>query len=57
MQASASAGLETPHDGASADFRGKHAIHPEQGAFQLDGRMVDAPVIARARQILEESRQ
>ncbi|WP_051304268.1 HpcH/HpaI aldolase/citrate lyase family protein [Calidithermus chliarophilus] len=106
VQASASAGLEAPHDGASADFRdlaalereaqaakrlgfgGKHAIHPaqvpvleavfrptqaqvawaervlayharhpEQGAFQLDGRMVDAPVIARARQILEESRR
>lgn len=104
VQASASAGLEPPHDGASAEFRnlealgleaqaakhigfgGKHAIHPaqvpvlegvfrptqtqidwagrvleyhrqhpEQGAFQLDGRMVDAPVISRAQQILEEA--
>lgn len=104
VQVSAAAGLEAPHDGASAEFRdlgalereaqvarqlgfgGKHAIHPaqlpvleqvfrptqaqvawaervlayhalhpEQGAFQLDGRMVDAPVIARARQILEEA--
>lgn len=104
VQASAAAGLEPPHDGASAQFRdlaalereaiaakqlgfgGKHAIHPaqlavleqvfrpsqaqlewarrvldyhaehpEQGAFQLDGRMVDAPVIARARQIVEEA--
>ncbi|RIH84279.1 HpcH/HpaI aldolase/citrate lyase family protein [Calidithermus roseus] len=104
VQISAAAGLEPPHDGASAEFGdleavereaqaakqlgfgGKHAIHPaqipvlervfrptqaqvawaervlayhalhpEQGAFQLDGRMVDAPVIARARQILEEA--
>lgn len=104
VQVSAAAGLEPPHDGASAEFRnlealereaqaakhlgfgGKHAIHPaqvavleqvfkpsqtqitwakrvleyhqqhpEQGAFQLDGRMVDAPVIARARQILAEA--
>lgn len=104
VQVSAAAGLEPPHDGASAEFGdletvereaqaakqlgfgGKHAIHPaqipvlervfrptqaqvawaervlayhalhpEQGAFQLDGRMVDAPVIARARQILEEA--
>jgi len=31
-----------------------HAEHPEQGAFGLDGHMVDAPVIARARQILNE---
>lgn len=103
VQVSAMAGLEAPHDGASAEFRnlealeretqaakligfgGKHAIHPaqlpvleqvfrptqsqiawakrvleyhqqhpQQGAFQLEGRMVDAPVIARARQILEE---
>lgn len=103
VQVSAVAGLEAPHDGASAEFKnldalereaqvakhigfgGKHAIHPaqvsvleqvfrptttqiewakrvleyhqqhpEQGAFQLDGRMVDAPVIARARQIIEE---
>jgi len=100
VQVSAAAGLEPPHDGASAEFGdleavereaqaakqlgfgGKHAIHPaqvpvlervfrptqaqvawaervlayhalhpEQGAFQLDGRMVDAPVIARARQL------
>lgn len=104
VQASAAAGLEPPHEGASAQFRdlaalereamaakqlgfsGKHAIHPaqvavlekvfqpsagqlewarrvldyhaehpEQGAFQLEGRMVDAPVIARAKQILEEA--
>lgn len=103
VQAAAAAGLEAPHDGASAEFKdlarleeetiaakcfgfgGKHAIHPaqipvilkvfrpsekqidwaervlayhtehpEQGAFQIDGRMVDAPVIDRARQILEE---
>lgn len=104
VQASAAAGLESPHDGASAEFRdlvrleeevkaakligfgGKHAIHPaqisiiervfrpshsqidwaerviayhqehpEQGAFQIDGRMVDAPVIVRAQQIIEEA--
>lgn len=104
VQASAAAGLEAPHDGASAQLRdlaalerealaarqlgfsGKHAIHPAQvavlekvfqpspaqiewakrvlayhaehpaqGSFQLDGRMVDAPVIARAQQIVEEA--
>lgn len=104
VQVSAWAGLEPPHDGASADFRdlgvveeeaeaarqlgfaGKHAIHPaqvpvlervfrpsqsqidwarrvldyhqsfpEQGAYQIDGRMVDAPVILRAQQILDRS--
>lgn len=103
VQASAAAGLEPPHDGASAEFRdlerlraearaarelgfgGKHAIHPAQvpvieevfrpsreqlawaaevvaaydehagqgkGAFALNGVMVDAPVAARARQLL-----
>lgn len=103
VQASAAAGLDAPHDGASAEFRdldrlelearaacalgfgGKHAIHPAQvsvieaafapterqlcwarevvaavqqheqqgvGAFALHGVMVDAPVVARARQLL-----
>lgn len=103
VQTSKQAGLEPPHDGASAEFRdleklraeaeqaralgfgGKHAIHPAQlpvieaafhpseaqvawarrvveafeqhlgqgiGAFALDGRMVDAPVAERARQVL-----
>lgn len=105
VQVSAAAGLEAPHDGASANFKnletleleaqsakqlgfgGKHAIHPaqvpvleqvfrpthaqiawakrvlayhtehpEQGAFQLDGQMVDAPVIARAWQTLDEAK-
>ncbi|CAM3669390.1 CoA ester lyase [Deinococcus frigens] len=106
VQASASAGLAAPHDGASAEFRdlnrlelearaacalgfgGKHAIHPAQvpvieaafapterqlawaqevvaaahqhgqqgvGAFALHGVMVDAPVVARARQLLGRS--
>lgn len=26
-----------------------------QGAFQLDGQMIDAPVVMRARQILHEA--
>ncbi len=34
-----------------------HRQHPEQGAFQIDGRMVDAPVIARAQQIMDEVSQ
>ncbi|WP_169405721.1 HpcH/HpaI aldolase/citrate lyase family protein [Deinococcus apachensis] len=106
VQASAAAGLEAPHDGASAEFRdlerlrsearaardlgfgGKHAIHPAQlpvieaafapsaaqlawaervtlefdrhaaagiGAFALDGRMIDAPVAARAREVLRQA--
>lgn len=106
VQASAAAGLDAPHDGASAEFRdlnrlelearaacalgfgGKHAIHPAQvpvielafapterqlswarevvaavrehgpqgpGAFALHGVMVDAPVVARARQILDRA--
>ncbi len=106
VQASAAAGLDAPHDGASAEFRdlerlaqeagaaralgfsGKHAIHPAQvpvieaafrpseqqlrwasevvaafeqhagegiGAFAVRGVMVDAPVAARARQLLRQA--
>lgn len=106
VQASAAAGLEAPHDGASGEFRdldrlareasaahalgfsGKHAIHPAQvpvieaafrpseqqlrwasevveafeqhaaegvGAFAVRGIMIDAPVAARAQQLLRQA--
>ena len=46
---------------AQIDWAGRvlayHRQHPEQGAFQIDGQMVDAPVMARAQQIMAEVAQ